>query len=75
VLDRRGGAISLVRHEACLIDCTDHTTMFKRPTYWPAHRRLFRDKPSRSVITTWIVWILSIAAAVLLAGFLRSPTD
>ena len=47
--------------------------MLKRPSYWPAHRRLFRDRGSRSVITTWIVWILSIAAAVLLASYLRHP--
>lgn len=42
--------------------------MFKRPSYWPARRRLFRDRRSRSVIAIWIVWILSIAAAVLLAS-------
>jgi hypothetical protein len=47
--------------------------MFKRPSHWPARRRLFRDKASRSVITTWIVAALSIAATVLLAGYLRHP--
>ena len=47
--------------------------MFKRPSHWPADRRLFRDKASRSVITTWLVLALSIAAAVLLASYLRHP--
>jgi hypothetical protein len=47
--------------------------MIKRPSYWPAHRRLFRDKTSRSVITTWLVLALSIAAAVMLASYLRHP--
>jgi hypothetical protein len=47
--------------------------MFKRSFHWPAGRRLFRDQGSRSVITTWIVWILSIAAAVLLASVPRHP--
>lgn len=47
--------------------------MFKRPSYWPARRRLFRDKASRSVITTWIVLALSVAAAGLLASYLRQP--
>jgi hypothetical protein len=47
--------------------------MRKRPSFWPAQRSLFRDKARRSVIATWIVWALSIAAAALLAGFWRQP--
>jgi hypothetical protein len=47
--------------------------MFKRPSYWPARRRLFRDKASRSVVTTWLVLALSIAAAALLVSYLRHP--
>lgn len=47
--------------------------MFKPPSHWPTHRRLFRGKGSRSVITTWIVVLLSVAAAVLLASVLRHP--
>lgn len=47
--------------------------MFKPSSHWPARRRLFRDKASRSVITTWIVLALSIAAAVLLISYLRHP--
>jgi hypothetical protein len=47
--------------------------MFKRPSYWPADRHLFRGRGSRSVITTWIVWILSIAAAAVLATCVRYP--
>lgn len=47
--------------------------MFKPHSYSPAHRRLFRDKAARSVITTWIVLALSVAAAVLLASYLRHP--
>ena len=47
--------------------------MFKPPSYWPTHRRLFRGKGSRSVTATMIVLILSVAAAVLLVSFLRHP--
>jgi hypothetical protein len=47
--------------------------MRKRPSYWPTERSLFRDKGKRSVAATWIVWILSIAAAVLVASYLRHP--
>ena len=47
--------------------------MRKRPSYWPAERSLFRDKGKRSVVTTWVVWALSIAAAILLASYLRQP--
>lgn len=47
--------------------------MFKRPSYWPARRRLFRDKGSRSMTATLLVLILSVAAAALLASVLRHP--
>ncbi len=47
--------------------------MFNRPSHWPANLRLFRDKGSRSVIATWIVLLLSVAAAALLASVLRHP--
>ncbi len=47
--------------------------MRKRPSSWPTERSLFRDKGRRSVVATWIVWLLSIAAAVVLAGYLRHP--
>jgi len=47
--------------------------MRKRPSYWPAERSLFRDKGRRSVVATWIVWALSIAAAILVIGYLRHP--
>lgn len=47
--------------------------MFKRPSYWPAHRRLFRGKGSRSMSATLLVLVLSIAAAVLLVSVLRHP--
>jgi hypothetical protein len=40
--------------------------MFKLPTEWPGQRHLFRDKAARSVIATWVVLALSVAAAVLL---------
>jgi len=36
-------------------------------------RRLFRNKAQRSVVATWVVCALSIAAAALLAGYLRHP--
>lgn len=50
--------------------------MRKRPSYWPAERRLFREKGGRrSLVATWVVWLLSIAAAVLLASYLRQPGD
>jgi len=45
----------------------------KRPSYWPSERSLFRDKGKRSVVATLVVWALSIAAAVLLASYLRHP--
>ena len=45
----------------------------KRPSYWPTRRSLFRDEGRRSVAATWIVWALSIAAAILLAAVLRQP--
>ena len=45
----------------------------KRSSYWPTKRSLFRDKGRRSVAATWIVWALSIAAAILLADTLRLP--
>jgi hypothetical protein len=47
--------------------------MHKRPSFWPADRRLFRDKAKRSLAATLIVWALSIAAAVLLVSVLRQP--
>ena len=47
--------------------------MFKRTSPWPAYRSLLRDKGARSVIATWVVLILSIAAAALLAGLLQRP--
>ena len=47
--------------------------MRKRPSFWPAERSLFRDKGRRSVVATWVVWALSIAAAILLASYLRQP--
>ena len=47
--------------------------MFKRPSYWPARRRLFRGKPSRSMTATMVVLVLSIAAAALLVSVLRHP--
>ena len=45
----------------------------KRPSYWPTERSLFRDKGRRSVAATWIVWALSVASALLVAGYLRHP--
>ncbi len=48
--------------------------MFKRPSHWPAGRSLFREKGTRSVVAVWIVWILSIAAAALLATCVRHPS-
>jgi len=52
----------------------DHCgTMRKRPSYWPAERSLFHDRAKRSVVATVVVWALSIAAAVLLASYLRQP--
>lgn len=47
--------------------------MRKRPSYWPAERRLFRDKAKRSLLATGAVWLLSILAAVLLVSVLRQP--
>ena len=47
--------------------------MFKRPSVWPAGRRLFRDKATRSVAAVWLVLALSIAAATLLATCVRHP--
>jgi len=42
-------------------------------SYWPRKRGLFHDRARRSVLATWIIWVLSIAAAVLLVSFLRHP--
>lgn len=39
----------------------------------PNGRRLFSHKPERSLVATWLVWALSIAAAALLATYLRNP--
>jgi len=36
-------------------------------------RRLFLNKAQGSVVATWVVCVLSIAAAALLAGYLRQP--
>jgi len=47
--------------------------MRKRPSFWPADRRLFRDKAKRNVVATLVVWALSIAAAILLVSVLRQP--
>lgn len=47
--------------------------MFKRSSYWPANRRLFRGKGSRSVAATLLVLVLSVAAAALLVSVLRQP--
>jgi hypothetical protein len=47
--------------------------MRKRPSYWPTERSLFRDSGKRSIVATLIVWVLSIAAAFLLVGYLRHP--
>ena len=48
--------------------------MRKRPSHWPNERSLFRDKGQRRSVATWIVLALSIAAAILVAGFWRHPT-
>ena len=47
--------------------------MRKRPSFWPDDRSLFRDKGRRRSIATWLVLVLSIAAAVMVAGFWRYP--
>ena len=48
--------------------------MRKRPSHWPSERSLFRDQGKRRSVAIWIVWALSIAAAVLVVGFTRHPT-
>lgn len=47
--------------------------MRKRPSYWPAERRLFRDKAKRGLLATGAVWLLSIVAAVLLVSVPGHP--
>jgi len=47
--------------------------MRNRPSHWRTQRSLFRDKGKRSLVATWVIWALSIAAAVLLAGYWRHP--
>lgn len=47
--------------------------MRKAPSFWPPRRRLFRDKLKRSLLATWLVGALSIAAAILLTSYLRHP--
>jgi hypothetical protein len=36
--------------------------------------RQFRNKAQRSVVATWVVFTLSIAAAALVALYLRHPS-
>ncbi|HMC15785.1 MAG TPA: hypothetical protein VKI18_09145 [Albitalea sp.] len=43
--------------------------MRKRQSYWPSDRSLFRDKGRRRLAAIWIVLALSIAAALMAAGF------
>jgi hypothetical protein len=47
--------------------------MRKRPSYWPSDRSLFRDKVKRRGAAVWIVFALSIAAALLVAALWRHP--
>jgi hypothetical protein len=47
--------------------------MRKRPSYWPSDRSLFREKARRRRISVWIVFVLSIVAAMLLATLWRQP--
>ncbi|MES2956901.1 MAG: hypothetical protein V4792_01875 [Pseudomonadota bacterium] len=47
--------------------------MRKTPSFWPAQRRLFRDRNRRSLLVTLVIWALSVAAAILLVSVLRQP--
>ncbi len=47
--------------------------MRKRASFWPSDRSLFREKARRRSAGVWIVFVLSIMAALLLATLWRNP--